>query len=315
MFTNWLLIFIGFGLLIKGADLFVNGASIIAKKFGVPSVIVGLTIVAIGTSAPELAVNISSTLEGNANLAAGNIIGSNILNLLFIIGVAALIKPIEVNKSLLKFDFIVMILSSVILLVILKLSNNVLLKISGVFLVSLAIIYILHSIWSVKSLSSSNIIHESKVDNGTLTRKVILGIIGLVVVIYSGDLVVKNAVIIASKLGISDTLIGLTIISLGTSLPELITTITAALKGESGLAVGNVVGSNIFNMLLILGTTAIVNPIQFSNNIMIDLIIYTSLSIAMFFIIKFNKNHINRKMSFLLLLTYIIYIVYILLRS
>lgn len=325
---NYILIIVGFAILMKGADFFVDSASKIAKRFGIPTIIIGLTIVSIGTSAPELAVSITSALKGSADIAAGNVIGSNILNLLVVIGVAALIKPIKVNESIVKEDYPIMVGTGILLLAIISLTKllteanvTAIPRVGGVILITTLIIYTLRLIKQAnKIIFSDHLLNETKTSeeddkkSGNLIKEILIGLAGLVAVIWSGDLVVNNAVIVAKSLGMSDTLVGLTVISIGTSLPELATSITAALKGESDMAVGNVVGSNIFNVVLILGATSLITPIVFATKIVFDLMLYLIMALVVFIIIKKTKV-VNKLLASSMILTYIGYTVMAIIRN
>lgn len=325
---NYILIIVGFAILMKGADFFVDSASKIAKRFGIPKIIIGLTIVSIGTSAPELAVSITSALKGSADIAAGNVIGSNILNLLVVIGASALIKPIKINESIVKEDYPIMLGTGILLLAIISLTKllteanvTAIPRVGGVILITTVIIYTLRLIKQAnKIIFSDDLLSETKTSeeddkkSGNLIKEILIGIVGLVSVIWSGDLVVDNAVIVAKSLGMSDSLVGLTVIAIGTSLPELATSITAALKGESDMSVGNVVGSNIFNVILILGATSIITPIVFSSKIVFDLMLYLIMALAVFIIIKKTKV-VNKLLASSMILTYVGYTVMAIIRN
>ena len=325
---NYILIIVGFAILMKGADFFVGSASKIAKRFGIPTIIIGLTIVSIGTSAPELSVSIISALKGSADIAAGNVIGSNIFNLLVVIGVAALIKPIKINESIVKEDYPIMVGTGILLLAIISLTKllteanvTAIPRVGGIVLIATVIIYTLRLIKQAnKIVFSDDLLSETKTseeddkENGNLIKEILIGLVGLVAVIWSGDLVVNNAVIVAKSLGMSDTLVGLTVIAIGTSLPELATSITAALKGESDIAVGNVVGSNIFNIILILGATSLITPIVFATKIVFDLILYLIIALVVFIIIKRTKV-VNKLLASSMILTYIGYTVMAIIRN
>ena len=235
MFINILLLIVGFVLLIKGADFFVDGSSSVAKLLGIPSVIIGLTIVAMGTSAPEAAVSITAGIAGSNEIAISNVVGSNIFNMLVVVGVCAAIKPFELDRDIMKRDFPVNLIASAVVLVMLIVKTN-LSRLDGVIMLVLMAAYL---IWIVgnalKNRETST--DEVKTLNPLLSVVFIIG--GLAAVIFGGDLVVDNAVVIAKAMGWSETFIGLTIIAIGTSLPELVTSIVAARKGESGLALGS----------------------------------------------------------------------------
>ena len=280
----WLLV--GFVLLIKGADFFVDGSSSIAKIMKVPSVVIGLTIVAMGTSAPEAAVSITAGISGSNEIAISNVVGSNIFNMLVVVGVCALIKPFALDKTILKRDFPVNIIASILLLGMMILGSALGL-IDGVILLVLMALYIT---WLVVSAIRNR--EESSEEIKTLSPvlSVIYIIGGLAAVIFGGDLVVDNATVLAKAMGWSETFIGLTIIAIGTSLPELVTSIVASKKGENGLALGNVVGSNIFNIMLILGLSSSLSPIAVDSRAIINVVFLLVMTILMFLLCVIRKK-------------------------
>lgn len=280
----WLLV--GFVLLIKGADFFVDGSSSIAKIMKVPSVVIGLTIVAMGTSAPEAAVSITAGISGSNEITISNVVGSNIFNMLVVVGVCALIKPFALDKTILKRDFPVNIIASILLLGMMILGSALGL-IDGVILLVLMALYIT---WLVVSAIRNR--EESSEEIKTLSPvlSVIYIIGGLAAVIFGGDLVVDNATVLAKAMGWSETFIGLTIIAIGTSLPELVTSIVASKKGENGLALGNVVGSNIFNIMLILGLSSSLSPIAVDSRAIINVVFLLVMTILMFLLCVIRKK-------------------------
>lgn len=280
----WLLV--GFVLLIKGADFFVDGSSSIAKIMKVPSVVIGLTIVAMGTSAPEAAVSITAGISGSNEIAISNVVGSNIFNMLVVVGVCALIKPFALDKTILKRDFPVNIAASVILLAMMILGSALGL-IDGIILLVLMALYIT---WLVVSAIRNR--EESSEEIKTLSPilSVVYIIGGLAAVIFGGDMVVDNATILAKAMGWSETLIGLTIIAIGTSLPELVTSIVASKKGENGLALGNVVGSNIFNIMFILGLSSSVSSIAVDSRAISNVVFLIVMTILMFLMCVIRKK-------------------------
>lgn len=325
---NYLILLIGFILLIKGADLFVDGASTIAKKLGIPPVIVGLTIVSLGTSAPELAVSLISSINGNNEIALGNVIGSNIFNALMVLGTTCIITPLIIKKASVKSDFLVHTFITLLLFLFtfdsLFFSNkNVISRLDGGILLLLCAIYTIFLI--KKSKKSSNEITlevANDIENSNVKikvfNKIILMIIGVIGIVYGGNLVVNSATSIAYSLGMSEKLVGLTIVAIGTSLPELVTSIVAALKGENDIALGNVLGSNIFNILLILGLSSLINPIPVSQTLMVDFIYLIFISIFMMGLIFFNKSKekkLNRLEGALLIALYIGYMTFIIIRN
>lgn len=304
----YLLLIIGFILLIKGADYFVIGSSAIARLLKVPSVIIGLTIVAMGTSAPEAAVSITAGLSGSNELALSNVIGSNIFNLILIVGVCAIIKPFIVDSSIMKRDFPLAIIASVILFIFLQ--DGKLSRLEGIILLTLMAIYLLFTVMS----ALRNPV-EDGMENHTLPMHSCLFyiVIGLIGIIFGGDLVVDSACSIAAAFGLSETLIGLTIVAIGTSLPELVTSVTASRKGESGLALGNVVGSNLFNILFILGLSSTIHPIAADPLALIDIPLLIISTAIVFVYCKIQKN-MGRFMGTLCVAAYVLYSVYIILR-
>lgn len=321
---SYIILVIGFIFLIKGADIFVDGSSKVAKKFRIPAVIVGLTIVSIGTSAPELAVSIISSLKGTNEIAMGNIIGSNIFNTLMVLGVASIIMPIAINKSTISRDFIVSIIVAILLLVI-TFGNLILGKspqisrISGIILLILCVTYILSLVIATKKSNGLKEDLEESEDKDvkilTCIIKILLGVTGI---IFGGQMVVNSATNIAIQFGMSEKLIGLTIVAIGTSLPELVTSMMAAIKQENDIALGNVLGSNIFNILLILGISATIKPIDVAEQLGIDLIflIVVTLILGIFmFVGKNRESKLSRKEGVALVLIYVAYLFYIVIRN
>ena len=284
IFLNILLLIIGFVGLIKGADFFVDGSSALARIFKVPDVIIGLTIVAMGTSAPELAVSTSAAIQGANEIALSNVVGSNIFNLLGVLGVCALICPIPIEKSIIKRDFPFSILITVGLFIVTGIGlfsgfdflHTGMLENIGMISRPVGIILLVifaGYIGTLIVLAKRNKVTEENGKDMPVWKCLLLIVAGLVCIIVGGQLDVENAKGIAAALGMSETLIGLTVVAIGTSLPELVTSIVAARKGENGLAVGNVVGSNIFNILFILGVSATIHPIAVNYASVIDLLI------------------------------------------
>ncbi|MGL5084202.1 MAG: calcium/sodium antiporter [Clostridium sp.] len=322
---SYILLVIGFVLLIKGADIFVDGASAIAKKFGIPAVIVGLTIVSIGTSAPELAVSLISSLKGANEITMGNVIGSNIFNTLMVLGITSIIMPIVIIKSTIRKDFIISVMV-VILLFILTFGNAIfggnpqISRISGIILLILCVLYIISLIISTKkqNASSEDIVvntNEEEIKIGSCVVKILVGVIG---VVLGGQIVVDCATAIATQFGMSEKLIGLTIVAIGTSLPELVTSMMAAIKQENDIALGNVLGSNIFNILLILGTSATISPIAVASQLGIDLIFLIVVTLILggfMFLGKNTESKLSRKEGIALVTIYIGYVVYIVIRN
>ena len=303
----YILLIIGFFLLVKGADYFVEGSSAIARLLKVPSVVIGLTIVAMGTSAPEAAVSITAGLSGSNELALSNVIGSNFFNLVFIVGICALIRPFIVDQSILKRDFPIALLSSALLLFFIR--DNALSRTEGlIFLVLMAAYLTVTVISAIRNPINVDDIHLLPMHTSLLYV-----VLGLAAIIVGGNLVVDNACRIAAAFGLSETLIGLTIVAIGTSLPELVTSITASRKGESGLALGNVLGSNIFNIMFILGMSSTLHPIAAEAVAFTDILILITLTLIIYIFCKL-RGQMGRLMGFACAAAYIIYSIYIILR-
>ncbi|MBR1772492.1 MAG: calcium/sodium antiporter [Eubacterium sp.] len=305
-------IIIGFVLLIKGADFFVDGASSIAVKLGAPQLVIGLTIVALGTSAPEAAVSISAAVDGNNGISIGNVIGSNIMNVLVILGVTSVITTLTVKAATVKVDIPVMI-GATLLMLLWGVIGGTLNKVTGiVFLLGLAT-YIGYLIWYAKTTDASDEGEGIKDLKLWMIPLFILG--GLGAIVLGSKLAVMGASNLAKVFGVSDRLIGLTIVALGTSLPELITSITAARKGNADIAIGNIVGSNIFNILFILGMTSVLIDLPFrarGANFLIDGIIALIVAVLLL-VLVFREKKLGRGEGILMLLGYAAYFTYLLL--
>ena len=301
---EYVLLIVGFVLLIKGADFFVEGSSSLAQILKVPSVIIGLTIVAMGTSAPEASVSINAALAGSNDIAISNIIGSNIFNGLVVVGICAFLSSFQTNSDILKRDMPLNILITLILCFMFL--DGKLNRIEGCILLAGMILYIAIMIYhAIKNKEEGN---PEKILS--LPKSILYIIAGLAAVIFGGDLVVDKACIIATNFGISQNFIGLTIVAVGTSLPELVTSIVATKKGDSGLALGNAIGSNLFNILFILGFSAIISPLQVLNESIIDCVILLASSVLLFIFAKTKQqmSKIEGGICIVLYLTYIIYL-------
>ncbi len=325
----YVLLVIGLILLVKGADWFVNGSSAIARFFHIPSFIIGLTIIAFGTSAPEAAVSITAALKGQNDIALGNVIGSNMFNLLAVTGVCAIIKPISVKTSILVKEVPFSILSTIVLLFMgadIFLDGqtaNMLSRSEGWVLLLLFCVFVFMLVMSALSARKSGgeqivaqsmdkILSEEK--RRPLWQSALIVIIGLAGVIGGGQLVVQAAREIALSFGISESFVGLTVVAIGTSLPEFVTGIVAAAKGESDMAVGNVVGSNIFNILFVLAASAAIRPIQFDINVFIDLGILVGVSLLIY-LFAIMRKEINRVEGGILTILYVGYMTFLVLRT
>lgn len=299
------LLCIGFVMLVKGSDWFVEGAAGIATKFKIPQLVIGLTIVAMGTSAPEVAVSITAALKGSADITIGNVVGSNILNTLIILGLASVITPIAVAKSTIKAEIPFMIAVSLVLL-LLGYDGSIVLW-EGIILLALFAIYLAYLF--VLAFKGKDEQQESSGDMSVI-KALIWTAVGLVLIVYGSDVTVNAATKIATVLGLSERFIGLTIVALGTSLPELFTSVSAARKGNADIAIGNIVGSNIFNILLVIGLSAVIVPVPFATGFRFDTIIaIVSGILLLLFCLKDKK--LKRWGGALLLLSYAVYFYFI----
>ena len=311
---NIIILILGFFVLIKCADLFVENSSNIAKSLKVPSLIIGLTIVALGTSAPEASVSIIAAINGNYEVATGNVIGSNICNLLLVLGLSGIFGTLKVRRKIIFRDYIYLLFSYFILLILISesflLGNNIniLTKVSGLILLSFLIIYLYFLLLDTKD----NLLKKDNAISFKLNY-IFNSIISLAGVVLGGKLVVSSAVNIAHIIGVNDDIIALTIVAIGTSLPELITSIMAAKKGENDIAIGNVLGSNIFNILFILGISSFINPLVIDYNTFIDIIIMV-ISGLIVFILLLKDKRITTYKSIIMLIIYFSYITYLILR-
>lgn len=318
MLTYFLFI-IGFIILIKGAELLVNGASTIAKKLKVSDLVIGLTIVAFGTSAPEMFVNVSASIQGNSGIAIGNIIGSNIANILLILGVSTLIFPLAVQSTTVWKEIPFSLLAALILGILANdylidhKENSELTRSDGLILIGFFIIFIYY-IFSIAKKSENAVNEEFKqLSNFMTVAYIILGLTGL---ILGGTWISNGAVKIAAKFGVSEYLIGLTVVAVGTSLPELATSAVAAYKKNTNIAIGNVIGSNIFNIFWVLGLSAVIKPLPFQPSANSDLAMTVFSSILLFALLFVGKKHVLKKwQGILFLILYAGYIVFIIKRG
>ncbi|MBQ9120260.1 MAG: calcium/sodium antiporter [Lachnospiraceae bacterium] len=307
IFLQILLLAVGFLMLVKGADWFVDGASGIARKMGIPQLVVGLTIVAMGTSAPEAAVSINASLKGNADIAVGNVVGSNILNILIIRGITAVIVAVAIQKSTLFIEIPFMIVITVVLIVM-GMSGEQVSRVEGVILLVLFVTYLAYLFVMARKNK------EEKAEQEKPAWQLLLGLlIGGVVIVVGSDITVDSATKIAEILGMSERFIGLTIVALGTSLPELVTSVTAARKGNADIAIGNIVGSNIFNILFILGLSAVIIPVTYEAGFIIDGIVAIAAGILLW-ISVFKKRKLTRPWGIIMLVAYAVYLVYLLVK-
>lgn len=301
-----LLLAAGFVMLVRGADWFVDGAAGIAEKFGIPQLVVGLTIVAMGTSAPEAAVSITAALKGSAAITIGNVVGSNILNILVILGITSAIVTVAVAKSTVKFEIPYMIIITVLLL-ILGITGNQISFMEGILLWAAFLIYLGYLFIMAKNNKED--VEEEK-ESKPVWMLVILTLIGLVLIIWGSDVTVDAASRIAGAAGMSERFIGLTIVALGTSLPELFTSVSAAMKGKADIAIGNIVGSNVFNILFVVGTTALITPVLFESKFMYDVAVAIAAGILLLLFV-FKNRKLNRFAGITMLLAYTGYFIYL----
>lgn len=317
---EYLILVLGFIFLIKGADLFVEGASSVASKLGISQMLIGLTIVSFGTSAPEAAVSIGASLKGANGIALGNILGSNIFNALLVLGSSAIIMNMKVQKDTIKKEIPFVFLTNIVLLVLMtdKLmtgrTENLLDRGDGLVLLSFFVIFLYYLVQMALKNREMGEIEENKEELLPTGKSIIFIIIGIAGIFFGGEWVVNSSSKIASTFGLSDELIGLTIVAVGTSLPELVTSVVAAKKGKNDIAIGNVVGSNIFNVLAILGTSVVIHPIKVSTFSIYDTLIITIVTIVLFLYLFFDGK-ISRKEGISLTIFYLVYMGYIIMRG
>lgn len=305
--VQFLFLVIGFVMLMKGADWFVDGASKIADKFGIPHLVIGLTIVAFGTSAPEAAVSISAALKGSVDLAISNVLGSNIMNVLLILGLASIIYPLAVKPSSIKIDIPFVFGISLLMLILGAMDGNIG-RVDGIIFWILLLIYIVYMIkMAMKGQGEVEEVEEAG-ENDTVLKLLALIIIGGVLIVWGSNVTVDAATAIAQKFGMSERLIGLTIVAFGTSLPELVTSCVAASKKETDIAVGNIVGSNLFNILFVLGTTAVITPVAYVDAFLFDNIVAVLVMVVLWLFVFKNKK-LNRTGGIVMVVMYAAYFV------
>lgn len=301
-----LLMALGFIMLVKGSDWFVDGASGIAAKFGIPQLVIGLTIVAMGTSAPEAAVSITAAMKGNAGITIGNVVGSNILNILIILGISSVIVAIAVAKSTVRYEIPYMIFITLLLLVF-GITGNSINRFEGILLWVAFLGYLAYLFFMAKNNKEEVETQEEK----PVWKLLIAVVVGLILIVWGSDVTVDAATEIAKIIGMSERFIGLTIVALGTSLPELFTSVSAARKGKADIAIGNIVGSNIFNILFVVGTTALITPVVFEAKFVIDTLIAVA-SAVLLLVCVFKKQKLNRTAGIVMLAAYAGYFIYLL---
>ena len=308
LFLELLLLALGFSLLVKGADWFVEGASGIANKFGIPQLVIGLTIVAMGTSAPETAVSITAALRGNAGIAVGNVVGSNILNVLIILGISSVITSIAVAKTTIRYEIPIMLVITFLLLTFGSMGGTICLW-EGIVLLICFVLYLLYMFVMIKKGEMQA--DELADTNKPLWKMLLAGVVGLALVILGSDFTVDAATEIAKMIGLSDKFIGLTVVALGTSLPELFTSVIAARKGKADIAIGNIVGSNIFNILFVIGTSALIIPVKFEMSFVVDCLIAAAAG-GILWLCVFRKKKLTRIDGIIMLTCYAAYFGYLL---
>ncbi len=303
IFLQIILLFVGFAMLIKGADWFVDGSSGIATKFKIPQLVIGLTIVAMGTSAPEAAVSIAAALKGNADITIGNIVGSNILNILIILGISALITPLAVAKSTIKVEMPFMVVVTLLLLGMGY--NGTISLLEGIILLLVFLVYLGYLFLLAKNDKNKD---EENIKDVSIWKALIWTVVGLVLIVYGSNVTVDAATKIAQIVGLSERFIGLTIVALGTSLPELFTSVSAARKGNADIAIGNIVGSNIFNILFVIGISSVIVPVPFANGFRFDTIIAVAAAVLLL-LCSLKDKKLKRWSGILMLLSYAAYFV------
>ena len=317
---SFITLIIGFVLLIKGADVFVDSCSSIARKFNVPSMIIGLTIVAMGTSAPEAAVSITSSLAGQNDMSVANVVGSNFFNILVVLGCSAILAKLPVEKSTIKKDTpFLLIVSAMMLLFAWNLEIT---RIEGLLFLALFVYFLVDTIKTAKASNdqSSSLVGDDVAvaieveDTFNMTKTIVLGVVGIVGIVLGGDFVVDGATEIATSFGMSANLVGLTIVAMGTSLPEFVTSVMAIKKGETEIAIGNVIGSNLFNILLVLGLSATISPIMLSDFIaVLDVLFMFGATIVLYLFMK-KDNSLVKAHGIVFLVSYFAYMAYTIIR-
>lgn len=313
MFLNFILIIIGFVLLVKGADFLVDGSTVIAKKFHIKEIVIGLTIVSIGTSLPELMVSLTSALNNHSDMAIGNVVGSNISNLFLILGICAMIKPLKFQEETARLEIPIVIFLTALLYILGNNSNEkIITRTEGAILSIFFVLFVIYNLWIVKKDKTEN----EEVNNYTSKDiikdiikgiiKIVLGVIGLK---YGSDFIVDNSSEVALSFGVSEKIISLSLIAISTSLPELITSVTATLKGEINMAIGNVIGSNIFNIVLIVGATALISPINYSISYNKDIVFFMIGMLVLAILPMIRKNRMSRFAGTIYFVAYIVYMI------
>ena len=299
------LLIVGFVMLTKGADWFVDGSSALAFRLGIPQLVIGLTIVAMGTSAPEAAVSITSALKGNEGITVGNVVGSNIMNILLILGIASVIVPLAVQKSTRMIEIPYMIAITV-LFGVLGYTGEMVTRVEGGILWIAFLIYLGYLLWMAKKGKEDN---EPDEKQKSLPVQLLMILTGLICIVLGSDFVVDGATEIAKVIGISERIIGLTIVAFGTSLPELVTSIAAARRGNADIAIGNIVGSNVFNILFVAGTSALISPIIFESKFVLDTAVATATAVLLLVCVCNKEGKLKRSGGIIMLAAYAAYFV------
>lgn len=315
MLITYILIILGFILLIKGADFLVEGAKLIAKKFHVPEIVIGLTIVSIGTSFPELFVSLASIINGSSDMAIGNIIGSNLCNLLLILGLSALIRPVKFQRETRLIEIPMCLIITLVFLIFCNTELKIV-RFEAIILLFMFVMFILYTIFMAikgEEFDREEMLIETKIEKSeekiSILKNILYIVIGIILLKIGGNFTVNNSVELARKFNLSEKIIGLTILSIGTSLPELVTSVTASIKNDSDIAIGNIIGSNVFNILLIIGTSSVIRPLSYnvSYNMQMSILIIAMILLALFAIIP-PKNKMSRIEGLIYLIMYILYI-------
>ncbi len=302
--VQFILLIVGFILLMKGADVFVDGSSALADRLGIPQIVIGLTIVAFGTSAPEAAISITAGIKGSADLAVSNVVGSNILNILLILGIASVITPLAIQKNTFKYEIP---FTAIITLVLLGLGvmGNSIGRVDGIIFWILMIVFMVYLVRMSKNSKPSEV-EDIAQQNMPVWKIILFIVLGGAAIVGGSQITVNSATAIAKFFGMSERLIGLTIVAFGTSLPELITSVTAAIKHKADIAIGNIVGSNIFNILFVLGTTAVITPVAYTSEFIVDNIM-ALIAVVLLFVCVIKGKKLTRIGGILMLVSYAAY--------
>lgn len=305
-----LLLVAGFVMLVKGADLFVDGASKVAERFGIPQLVIGLTIVAMGTSLPEAAVSTSAALKGSAEITIGNVLGSNIMNILLILGITSVISPLAVQMSTIKYE-IPMVIGASVLLAFLGLYDGTVARIDGIILLVGMVCYLLYLLkMTKKGQQAAGDEAEENEKKDSIALLLLFIVAGGLMIVWGSDITVDAASTLAAMFGMDERIIGLTIVAFGTSLPELVTSATAAIKGKADIAVGNIVGSNLFNILFVVGIAGTITSVIYESKFIVDTIVCIATAILLWLCVIRTKK-LKRHGGVILLICYAAYFVYL----